>query len=67
LGDAHWHGAALRALAGHIPTVRRQAAEILAMKAAGKKPAEIADYLGVSRASVYRVLASPDEARRASS
>ena len=44
-----------------MPTVRRQAAEIIRLKEAGVRPSEIASRLGIGRASVYRVL----EARNA--
>ena len=40
------------------PTVRRQAAEIIRLKEAGVRPAEIASGLGIGRASVYRVLSA---------
>ena len=41
---------------GRVPTVRRQAAEIVRLKEAGVRPSEIASRLGIGRASVYRVL-----------
>jgi len=41
---------------GRAPTVRRRADEIVALKAQGLGPAEIARKLGVGRASVYRAL-----------
>jgi DNA invertase Pin-like site-specific DNA recombinase len=41
---------------GRVPTVRRQAAEIVRLKKAGVTPSEIASRLGIGRASVYRVL-----------
>jgi DNA invertase Pin-like site-specific DNA recombinase len=41
---------------GRVPTVRRQAAEIIRLKDAGVTPSEIARRLGIGRASVYRVL-----------
>ena len=41
---------------GRVPTVRRQAAEIIRLKEAGVRPSEIASRLGIGRASVYRVL-----------
>ena len=41
---------------GRVPTVRRQAAEIMRLKEAGVRPSEIASRLGIGRASVYRVL-----------
>jgi DNA invertase Pin-like site-specific DNA recombinase len=42
---------------GRVPTVRRQAADILRLKADGVTPTEIARRMGIGRASVYRVLA----------
>jgi DNA invertase Pin-like site-specific DNA recombinase len=41
---------------GRVPTVRRQAAEIIRLKDASVTPSEIARRLGIGRASVYRVL-----------
>lgn len=41
---------------GRAPTVRRQAQEILRMRADGTRPADIARQLGIARSSVYRVL-----------
>jgi DNA invertase Pin-like site-specific DNA recombinase len=41
---------------GRVPTVRRQAAEIIRLKSEGIRPSEIASTLGIGRASVYRVL-----------
>ena len=41
---------------GRVPTVRRQAAEIIRLKELGVRPSEIASKLGIGRASVYRVL-----------
>jgi DNA invertase Pin-like site-specific DNA recombinase len=41
---------------GRVPTVRRQATEIIRLKDAGIRPSEIASRLGIGRASVYRVL-----------
>ena len=41
---------------GRVPTVRRQAAEIMRLKAEGVRTAEIARKLGIGRASIYRVL-----------
>jgi DNA invertase Pin-like site-specific DNA recombinase len=43
---------------GRVPTVRRQAAEIIRLKEAGVTPSEIASKLGIGRASVYRVLST---------
>ena len=42
---------------GRAPTAQRKSAEILQMKAQGRKPSEIANETGVSRSSVYRILA----------
>lgn len=41
---------------GRAPTARRQAEEARKLRAEGVKPLEIAKRLGISRASVYRVL-----------
>ena len=41
---------------GRVPTVRRQLAEIQALRAEGVGPSEIARRLGVDRSSVYRAL-----------
>lgn len=41
---------------GRAPTARKQAPAILERKAKGEKPIEIARALGISRASVFRVL-----------
>ena len=41
---------------GRVPTVRRQADEIIRLKLEGATPSEIASRLGIGRASVYRVL-----------
>ena len=46
---------------GRVPTARRKADEIIRLKSEGFKPTEIANRLGIGRASVYRVL----EARNA--
>ena len=46
---------------GRVPTVRRQAAEIVRMKASGVTPTEIASRLGIGRASVYRVLGEQEK------
>ena len=43
---------------GCVPSARRQAGEILRLKQAGVRPSEIANRLGIGRASVYRVLGS---------
>jgi DNA invertase Pin-like site-specific DNA recombinase len=41
---------------GRKPTARARAAEVIALKADGVRPVEIARQLGIGRASVYRVL-----------
>jgi DNA invertase Pin-like site-specific DNA recombinase len=41
---------------GRAPTARRKSGEIEAMHIAGRKPGEIAEALGIGRASVFRVL-----------
>jgi DNA invertase Pin-like site-specific DNA recombinase len=41
---------------GRVPTVRRQAPEVIKLKAEGVRPVDIARRLGIGRASVYRVL-----------
>ena len=41
---------------GRKPTARAKAGEVMAMKAEGVRPVEIARRLGIGRASVYRVL-----------
>jgi DNA invertase Pin-like site-specific DNA recombinase len=41
---------------GRAPTAQRQAAEVVAMRAGGKKAPEIAAALGISRASVFAIL-----------
>ena len=43
---------------GRKPTVRTRAAEIKALKADGMGATQIAEHLGVARASVYRALAA---------
>lgn len=46
---------------GRVPTARRQAARAIALRQEGQKPDAIAKELGISRASVFRVLkAAPD-------
>lgn len=42
---------------GRQPTARAKASQVLSMKAEGKGATEIAKALGVSRASVYRIIA----------
>jgi DNA invertase Pin-like site-specific DNA recombinase len=44
---------------GRQPTARAKAGEVMAMKAEGVRPVDIARRLGIGRASVYRVLAAP--------
>ena len=46
---------------GRVPTARRQAAEVARLKAEGVRPSEIANKLGIGRASVYRVLGEQEE------
>src|SRR5262245_2841603 len=41
---------------GRVPTAQRKAAEVVQLKRQGVKPDEIAAQLGISRASVFRVL-----------
>jgi len=42
---------------GRVPTAQRQSARVLELKAAGRKPAEIVREVGISRSSVWRILA----------
>jgi DNA invertase Pin-like site-specific DNA recombinase len=46
---------------GRAPTVQRRAAEIIRLKDAGISPSEIANRLGIGRASVYRILNAQDK------
>jgi DNA invertase Pin-like site-specific DNA recombinase len=46
---------------GRVPTVRRQADEIMLLEDAGIRPTEIASRLGIGRAAVCRVLRSRQE------
>ena len=41
---------------GRVPTAQRKAAEVVQLRGQGMKPEEIAEKLGISRASVFRVL-----------
>ncbi len=41
---------------GRVPTAQRKAAEVVQLRGQGVKPEEIAVKLGISRASVFRVL-----------
>jgi DNA invertase Pin-like site-specific DNA recombinase len=41
---------------GRVPTAQRKAAEVLKLRGQGVSPQEIAAKLGISRASVFRVL-----------
>jgi DNA invertase Pin-like site-specific DNA recombinase len=41
---------------GRVPTAQRKAAEVVQLRGQGVKPAAIAEKLGISRASVFRVL-----------
>jgi DNA invertase Pin-like site-specific DNA recombinase len=41
---------------GRVPTARRQSAEVVKLRREGIKPEQIASQLGISRASVFRVL-----------
>jgi DNA invertase Pin-like site-specific DNA recombinase len=40
---------------GRVPTAQRKAAEVVQLRGQGVKPEEIAEKLGISRASVFRV------------
>lgn len=42
---------------GRVPTARAKTPEVLRMKAEGKTVAEIAQAVGISRASIYRAFA----------
>lgn len=41
---------------GRVPTARRQADDVRKLRAEGMKPADIVKRLGISRASVYRII-----------
>ena len=45
---------------GRVPTARRQAKEIVALKAEGLKAEDIAERLGVGRSSVFRIIKEQD-------
>lgn len=46
---------------GRVPTAQRQADAVMKLKAEGVKPTEIAQRLGMGRASVYRILGRDTE------
>jgi DNA invertase Pin-like site-specific DNA recombinase len=46
---------------GRAPTAWARSAEVVAMKAEGVRPVDIARRLGIGRASVYRVLTAPSQ------
>jgi DNA invertase Pin-like site-specific DNA recombinase len=47
---------------GRVPTARRKGAEVIQLRGQGVRPEEIAEKLGISRASVFRVLKGQKEA-----
>jgi DNA invertase Pin-like site-specific DNA recombinase len=47
---------------GRVPTAQRKATEVIQLRGQGAKPEEIAAKLGISRASVFRVLKERREA-----
>jgi DNA invertase Pin-like site-specific DNA recombinase len=47
---------------GRVPTAQRKAAEVVQLRGQGVRPEEIAVKLGISRASVFRVLKDRREA-----
>ena len=49
---------------GRVPTAQRKAAEVVLLRGQGVKPEEIAAKLGISRASVFRVLKDPRDAAK---
>jgi DNA invertase Pin-like site-specific DNA recombinase len=42
---------------GRVPTARRKADDVRRLRQEGRKAVEIAEALGISRASVFRILA----------
>jgi len=50
---------------GRVPTARRQAGEIVALRQQGLKAEQIAERLGIGRSSVFRVIKEQREAGRA--
>jgi DNA invertase Pin-like site-specific DNA recombinase len=55
-------GKGRRKIQGEAPTAQRRAAEVIQLRGQGVKPEEIAVKLGISRASVFRVLKDRREA-----
>jgi DNA invertase Pin-like site-specific DNA recombinase len=51
---------------GRVPTAQRKAAEVIELRSHGVKPEEIAAKLGISRASVFRVLKDRSDAANGS-
>ena len=49
---------------GRAPTARRKSDAVLKLRAEGVKPTEIARQVGISRASVYRLLGNDQTSRR---
>ena len=41
---------------GRAPTARQKSDEVIELRCSGVRPSEIAEHLGISRASVYRIL-----------
>ncbi|MGN6146612.1 MAG: recombinase family protein [Mesorhizobium sp.] len=50
--------------AGRQPTARRQAGEVMRLKAEGKSASDIVKTLGISRASVFRIMAEAGNEER---
>ena len=46
---------------GRQPTARRKAQEVLALRAQGMGPAEVARRLGIGRSSVYRIISTSEK------